>query len=97
MVKSKPYHEVYRPQFHFTAKKNWLNDPNGLVYYQGEYHLFFPHDPSGIDRCNKAVWGHAASSDVVNWKQLAEGIAPFVGLDSSQNNIQLAINSALTV
>ena len=76
MVKDKLYQEVYRPQFHFTAKKNWLNDPNGLVYYQGEYHLFFQHDPSSIDRCNKAVWGHAVSSDMVNWKQLENAIEP---------------------
>ncbi len=76
MVKDKLYQEVYRPQFHFTAKKNWLNDPNGLVYYKGEYHLFFQHDPSSIDRCNKAVWGHAVSSDMIRWKQLPNAIEP---------------------
>ncbi|MBA7487211.1 Levanase [subsurface metagenome] len=76
MVKSKLYQEVYRPQFHFTAKKNWLNDPNGLVYYEGEYHLFFQHDPSSIDRSNKAIWGHAVSSDMIRWKQLANAIEP---------------------
>lgn len=75
MVRSKLYQEVYRPQFHFTAKKNWLNDPNGLVYYQGEYHLFFQHDPLRMKGAgDEKVWGHAASSDLVNWKQLANAI-----------------------
>jgi len=75
MVKDKLYQEVYRPQFHFTAKKNWINDPNGLVYYKGEYHLFFQHDPSNIEWGN-IVWGHALSPDMVNWKQLANAIEP---------------------
>ncbi len=75
MVKDKLYQEVYRPQFHFTAKKNWSNDPNGLVYYEGEYHLFFQHDHSNIEWGN-ILWGHAVSSDMVNWKQLANAIEP---------------------
>jgi sucrose-6-phosphate hydrolase SacC (GH32 family) len=41
------YDEVLRPQFHFSSKKNWINDPNGLVYYKGEYHLYFQHNPKG--------------------------------------------------
>jgi sucrose-6-phosphate hydrolase SacC (GH32 family) len=69
------YKERYRPQFHFTAEKNWLNDPNGMVNYQGEYHLFFQHNPHGTEWAN-ITWGHAVGPDMLHWTQLAHALYP---------------------
>lgn len=69
------YDETYRPQFHFSPKKNWTNDPNGLVYYGGVYHLFFQHNPSGINWGNM-TWGHATSPDLLHWTEHEPAIYP---------------------
>src|SRR6266540_2262133 len=69
------YDETYRPQFHFTSRSNWLNDPNGLVFYKSEYHLFFQHNPSGLNSGN-LTWGHAVSTDLVHWEQIEHALRP---------------------
>jgi fructan beta-fructosidase len=66
-----------RPKFHFTAQQNWLNDPNGLCFLDGEYHLFYQHNPHG-DVPGNIGWGHAISPDLLEWRELPMAL-PFDG------------------
>jgi levanase/fructan beta-fructosidase len=63
-----------RPELHFSPERNWMNDPNGLIYYKGKYHLFFQHNPLENVWGNMS-WGHAVSEDLINWKELPVAIA----------------------
>jgi len=67
--------EVHRPQYHFSPKAHWMNDPNGMVYHKGTYHLFFQHYPNGTT-WGPMHWGHATSKDMVHWQEQPIALYP---------------------
>jgi fructan beta-fructosidase len=69
------YSEQHRPQFHFTPDSMWMNDPNGMVYYEGEYHLFYQHHPFS-NVWGPMHWGHAISEDLIHWEHLPIALYP---------------------
>ncbi|MBK6264438.1 glycoside hydrolase family 32 protein [Marivirga sp. S37H4] len=69
------YEEKYRPQYHFSPDSGWMNDPNGMVYFEGEYHLFYQYYPDSIV-WGPMHWGHAVSEDLVHWNHLPIALEP---------------------
>lgn len=85
---STKYQELYRSQFHFSPPHNWINDPNGLVYHKGEYHLFYQYNPLG-DQWGHMSWGHSVSSDLLHWEHLPVAL-------KEENNIMIFSGSAVS-
>lgn len=69
------YSEPFRPQFHFSPPANWMNDPNGMVYWDGEYHLFYQYYPDSTV-WGPMHWGHAVSKDLIHWENLPVALEP---------------------
>ena len=69
------YQEPERQQFHFSSRKGWLNDPNGLCFHQGTYHLFYQHNPAAV-HWGPMHWGHATGTDLIHWQEQPIALYP---------------------
>lgn len=75
MGESEIYKERLRPQYHFTTRRGWINDPNGLIYYNGKYHMFYQHNPYEREWENMH-WGHTVSTDMLHWTEQPLALHP---------------------
>lgn len=78
------YDEALRPQFHFSQMRGWNNDPNGMCYFDGQYHFFWQSNPAGFPWQNM-YWGHATSPDMVHWTEHPHALRPFGGQDTKRH------------
>ena len=67
--------ENFRPQLHYSPRNHWMNDPNGLVHFDGEWHLFYQHYPYEA-KAKNIHWGHAVSEDLIHWNELPIALRP---------------------
>ena len=74
-IEKQLFTERHRPQYHFTPPSKWMNDPNGMVYYEGEYHLFYQFYPDS-NVWGPMHWGHAVSRDMISWEHLPIALYP---------------------
>ena len=88
------YHEALRPQFHMSQMRGWNNDPNGMCYYDGQYHFFWQCNPAGRNWANM-YWGHATSPDMVHWTEQKRALRSF-GDDVKNRHPKMAVRNCFS-